>query len=79
VPGGAAFFTVAQVMGTMDVLNTATWSAEDVAGTPTEDTDTALVTILQASVAFTKTVGLDPNVCAGTQSISVPPSTTVYY
>jgi hypothetical protein len=79
VPGGSAWFTVGTTMGTMDILNTATWTALDGAGAPAADTDTALVTILQPSIAFTKTVGEDPTLCAATDTIAVVAGSTVYY
>ncbi|MCP4537182.1 MAG: hypothetical protein GY832_08535 [Chloroflexi bacterium] len=73
-PGVSAWVTTTATI-TETTVNTATWTAynpgpSDVAeGT---DSATVIVTFPEVSVAFTKTVGTDPAVCATTDAITLP-------
>lgn len=71
-PGASTFVTETAVI-TQTTTNSATWTATN--GTDTASaTDTALVTVPvpAPSVNLLKTVGTDPNVCASTDSVSLP-------
>ncbi len=79
VPGASTFFTQTAVI-TETTTNIATWTAynpgpDDVF----EATDAATVLVVQPSIAFTKTVGTDPSVCADTNTIAVGEGTMVTY
>lgn len=73
-PGASAFLTKSVVINTSTV-NSATWTAfnpgpVDVA--TGSDTAVVNVTVAEAAIVVTKTVGLNPAVCATTQSITLP-------
>ena len=79
-PQQSRFVTVTSVI-TETTTNSAVWSAWT-PGSPGifTDADSATVTVIDApAIAFTKTVGLDPAVCATTDEITVGPNTPVTY
>jgi hypothetical protein len=78
-PQASVFLTQTAVI-TQTTVNTATWTAYN-AGPENlvEETDSATVTVVPPSIAFTKTVGLDPALCATTGAITVGPNTAVTY
>jgi hypothetical protein len=78
MPGATAFLT-STVTITESVVNTATWTAQTSGAYSASDNDTATVTVLQPSLAITKTVGTDAAVCAAADTISVEPGTPVTY
>lgn len=61
-----------------DTVNTATWTASGM-GAPIEATDSASVVVAAPSIVLTKTVGLEPDVCATEDSAEVPPAGGVVY
>lgn len=76
-PGQTAFVTKTTTL-TQTTTNVGTWVASD--GTNTAfSSDSALVTVVPPSIAFTKTVGLNPNACATSQRVIVQPDTQVTY
>ena len=77
-PSASAFLTSTAVI-TASVTNTANWTALTSGGASATANDTATVTVLEPSLAVTKTVGLDPAVCAATDAIVVEPGTPVTY
>ncbi|MBN2147257.1 MAG: hypothetical protein JW726_07705 [Anaerolineales bacterium] len=78
-PGASAFITETMTILT-DTVNTATWTAYNSGGTNTVTaTDTATVTVALPGIALKTTVGLDPNQCAATDALMVPPGTDVTY
>jgi hypothetical protein len=79
LPGASAFLTQTAVI-TQTTVNTATWTAYNPG--PTDlftATDSATVTVVQPAITLTKGVGLDPSVCAETDSITVEMGTAVTY
>ncbi len=62
-----------------DTMNTATWTAYDDAGTMAMATDSAMVMVVDASIALEKTVGTDSALCAASDTIEVSSGDTVYY
>lgn len=78
-PGESATFLTSTIVMT-DVVNTATWTAYAPVGQDGSATDTASVYVVEPSdLVLVKTVGLDPNACADTDSIEVSPGTQVTY
>ena len=79
-PEASVFVTQTAVI-TETTTNWATWSGYNVGWTEfIEATDSATVTVVDVpSIAFTKTVGLDPAVCASADEITVGPNTPVTY
>ncbi|HSH02163.1 MAG TPA: hypothetical protein VLL52_06540 [Anaerolineae bacterium] len=80
-PGASVWVTSSFSMGTMDVTNTAMWSAYNVdAAQLVTATDMATVTVnYNPAIVLTKTVGTDNSVCATTNEIAVAPNTEVTY
>ena len=73
VPGASAFLTQSMAINTSTV-NSATWTAFNPGPVDvTSDSDTAQVnvTVAAPAIVVTKTVGLDPAVCATTESITL--------
>jgi stress-induced morphogen len=78
-PQASAFLTQT-VLITETTVNTATWTAYNAGPTDVHTaTDTATVTVAPPTIAFTKTVGLDPSLCASTKEITVGRNTAVTY
>jgi hypothetical protein len=77
-PGASVYITETATI-VADVENTATWTAwfDDVFFA--EATDTASVDVIEAAIELVKTVGLNPEVCATTDVITVPVGTEVTY
>ena len=79
MPNASVFITHTALI-TETTVNTATWTAYNPGPTDlVEATDSATVTVVPPSIALTKTVGLDPTVCATTDAITVGPNTAVTY
>lgn len=78
-PGASIFLTQTAVI-TQTTVNTATWIAYNPG--PADlftATDTATVTVLTPAISLEKTVGLDPSICAETDSLTVERGTAVTY
>jgi hypothetical protein len=70
-PGDNFVFSSTTMLDTLgQVVNTAVWTATDGVVTVT-DSDVLTVTTVEASLAFTKTVGTEAGVCATTDTITV--------
>lgn len=78
-PGASAFITEsAAITGT--TVNTATWTAFNPGPTDmVTATATATVTVPPPAIELTKTVGIDPNTCAASTTITVTAGTDVTY
>jgi len=67
---------------TVTTTNVASWTAQTPTGASATSTDSAVVTVQQPTPALSlvKTVGTDPDVCAATNQITLPPGggTVVY-
>lgn len=69
---GASTFITATTQITQTVVNSATWTADNVTFTVSaSDIATVTVPIANPSISVTKTVGLDPTTCATTDSITL--------
>ena len=77
-PSASVFLTQTAIL-TDTVTNSATWTARNSSGQSTSDSDTATVNMVVPSLVLTKTVGLDPNSCATTDSVTVDAGTPVTY
>jgi uncharacterized repeat protein (TIGR01451 family) len=77
-PGASAYLTETATIDE-DTENTATWTAWMDEVFYAEATDTAFVEVIEPAIELVKTVGLDPNVCATTDVITVPVGTDVTY
>jgi hypothetical protein len=78
-PGISLFITQTAVI-TQPTTNTATWTAYNPGPYAIAmASDSATVNILPAAISLTKTVGLDPSVCAETDEITVAAGTAVTY
>lgn len=78
-PGASLFVTQTAVI-TQTTVNTATWTAYNPG--PTDlftATDSATVTVVPPTISLTKTVGLNPSVCAETDSVTIEAGTAVTY
>ena len=80
----ASAFVTQTVSITQTTVNTATWTAYNLGPTDTVTaTATAMVTVTvplpEASITLTKTVGLDPDVCAETTSLALTEAGDVTY
>lgn len=79
LPGATVFLTETAVI-TQTTINTATWTAFNAGPTDiVTATAAATVTVAEPSIVLTKTVGLDPDVCATTTDLLVPPNAEVTY
>jgi hypothetical protein len=79
LPEHSVFLTQTAII-TETLVNTATWTAfASGSGYAVAATDAATVTVVAPSISLTKTVGLDPSVCAVTNAITVPANTAVTY
>lgn len=76
---GASVFITASLMITGTLANVASWTAFTEGGTPVNELDSALVTVVDAGISLNKTVGTDTLSCAATDSIIVPVGTKVTY
>lgn len=76
-PGASAFITQTAII-TQTTVNNATWSATD-GFIVADDSDSATVNVVPATISLAKTVGTDPNTCAPTGSIAVNSGTQVTY
>ncbi|HOC42238.1 MAG TPA: hypothetical protein PKJ99_04385 [Thermoanaerobaculales bacterium] len=87
LPPGASANTVEDLGLTVSTTinatttNTATWTAHDAAGAPTQATASATVNVggVNPAIVLTKTVGTVAGVCATTDEITVATGTDVYY
>ncbi len=77
-PGASAFLTSTNTVDA-PVINIAIWYARTSTGVQVQDSASAKVNVNTAEITLKKTVGLDPNDCASTNSISVAPGTQVTY
>jgi hypothetical protein len=78
-PQGTTFVTHTAII-TQTTVNSATWTAYNPGPTDVAmATDSATVTVVPPSILFTKTVGLDANLCASEKAITVEPGTPVTY
>jgi len=79
MPGASVFVTQTAVI-TEPTINTATWTAYNPGPYAVAvASSSATVNILPAAISLTKTVGLDPSVCAETDEITVAAGTAVTY
>jgi uncharacterized repeat protein (TIGR01451 family) len=76
---GMSFELIVTATVDVDTTNEATWTAFVHEGFSAEASDSATVDVLWPEIELNKTVGLDPNACATTDSISVPVGTEVTY
>jgi uncharacterized repeat protein (TIGR01451 family) len=76
---GMSFELIVTATVDVDTTNEATWTAFVNEEFFAEASDSATVDVLWPEIELNKTVGLDPNVCAETDSISVPVGTEVTY
>ena len=81
LPGGSVFLTQAATI-TETTVNSATWTASGAGVGQAAAVDQAIVTVEQAApaIVLVKTVGTDPNLCAPTGQLTLPPGggTAVY-
>lgn len=77
--GASTFFTVTTNPITATTVSSVTWSAYDPITLPVTSSDMTTVTVGNASIVMTKTVGTDPSVCATTDAITVTAGTAVTY
>ncbi len=79
VPPGASYQVSVTVQITDDVVNTATWTAQDNFGQSAQGVDSATVTVIDPQIQLAKTVNDTPGSCPGANSIQVVPGTVVNY
>lgn len=77
----AATFITQSAFITSTTINTATWTAYTSGGDPATASDSATVVATEgvANIALNKTVGVDAEVCATTQTITITVGTAVTY
>lgn len=80
-PGASTYTVTSGTTIVTDTVNTAIWTAYNAGPTDViTATATATVELAAPAIALSKTVGDDPDVCAGTDSFELPPyGGTVYY
>ncbi len=79
LPPGDSFFITKTATLTQTTTNTAIWTASDGGSNTAFNADSATVTIAPPKIVLTKTVGVNPHVCATSQRIIVQPDTLVTY
>lgn len=79
IPAWSSVYVTHTTQISATTINTATWTASDGQGIILECSDTALVNVLQPSIVFSKTVGVEPGICAVTDMVDVLAGSQVVY